>query len=172
MGLFDRLRGNDDSEEVELRPQSDFDRTRRQVNNPRSSRQTAANEQQDEVDLEEMWDSQRQAGGSGETAQRDRRGGSGNRRDSRNTTRTEDTGDAEDSDDFILPGMNSAADEPEEETAGATGTTGTVDPSDERLDQLLEQNERIIALLEEIADMSAGEDDDDTGSPMSESGMW
>lgn len=165
MGLFDRLRGKDSDEEVELRPQSrpDFERTRRRVNNPDRSgrREPDARERQDEeVDLEEMWEDNRQQN------HRD------TRRDTRktgdNSSSRADTDDADD-DEFILPGMKSVADEDE---ADAADEPGAIDPSDERLDELLEQNERIISLLEEIADMAGGEESAESGSSASDTGMW
>lgn len=169
MGLFDRLRRNDDNEEVELRPRSqpDVKRTRRRVNNPRrSTRQDLdAGEQPDEeVDLEEMWDDNRQR------KQRDRRTRRRKRNRSRTDSRTEEDDD-DDSSEFILPGMKSVADDDEADAADADDDFGV---SDEKLDRLLDQNEQIITLLEEIANMAGDEPDtgSDTGSSASDTGMW
>ncbi len=163
MGLFDKLRRNDQSEEVELKPaqHASFDRTRRRVNNPdvpsRRNQEERDAQDEEEVELEDMWEQNRKRAGS----DRSQTSGRNRRADAADT-------DEDDSDDFILPGMKTVADE---ETDGEDRDRA-MDGSGEKLDRLLDQNERIITLLEDIADMTGDETDSSTTDAATDTGMW
>ncbi|MFB6295099.1 MAG: hypothetical protein ABEI97_05030 [Candidatus Nanohaloarchaea archaeon] len=68
----------------------------------------------------------------------------------------DDTEEADDADDeFILPGMKSAGSTDDTPSSDASGRGRS---RDDGIDRLIEQNERIIELLEELT----GSDDDST----------
>lgn len=162
MGLFDKLRGNDDSEEVELKPPREpaFDHTQRSTRKRKDRRSQSQNDplntpQDEEVELEDMWDQSRKNQRETNTGRQSKT------RRRRESQEEEDSG----SGDFILPGMKSVStgdeEEPAEEGAAFDG------PDGEKLNRLLEQNERIISLLEDIAEKNA-----DSENGFSESSMW
>lgn len=163
MGLFDKLRGNDDGEEVELKPprEPSFERAKRRITQgSRGQPQNRPPEDvEGEVELEDMWDQNRKR-----RRTRSRRGGA-----SRQGNRNETAGsDGSDNDEFILPGMKSVSTQADgratEDREGIDGETG------DKLDRLLDQNERIISLLEDIAG-EYGQDDEE-GTNLGNADMW
>lgn len=126
MGLFDRLRGNNE-EEVELRP-TPYD-YRRPPSRPRPVSETRHN---GEVELR---DEKRQE-----------------------THRTHRDTEKEEADEFILPGMKPMKSESERpSTRRRQDKDRRHDSHGSMLEEVREQNRRIIELLEQIA----GEDDGD-----------
>jgi hypothetical protein len=162
MGLFDKLRRGDNTEEVELKPaqHAGVNRTRRRVNNPDTSSRRDTDENE-EVELEDMWNKERRRAGSDRSRSSGRNANTGRRS-------SEQASEDDDSDDFILPGMKTVADEKDDEDEREPDRTP--DRPDDKLDQLLDQNERIITLLEDIADMT--DDETDATDAATDTGMW
>ncbi len=167
MGLFDRIRGRDENEEIELQVK------RRSWRKQRAQEREA--EEPSEVELRAP--GSRKNRSSRKNSRSRSQAGTGDRR---TTTTGSDDGDEGTDDDggggFILPGMKSSSssntDTAGEDRGNREPGTGTRrdGPADDRLEQVLEQNERIIELLEEIAGVTASESDRD--NPLKDSDMW
>ncbi|MFB6265580.1 MAG: hypothetical protein ABEI07_00675 [Candidatus Nanohaloarchaea archaeon] len=72
-----------------------------------------------------------------------------------------ETGEEESDEEFILPGMKSAADD---SSSSSSRRSSSTEGKDDRVERLIEQNERIIELLEEMAGTGSDEPDADIDS--------
>jgi len=75
--------------------------------------------------------------------------------------RERERGSEDSGDEFVLPGMKAAQDSSSSSREGSRGSSSSSrrrSRRDDGVDRIIEQNERIIELLEEIADTGSGTD--------------
>lgn len=142
MGLFDKLRGNEE-EEVELKPREMSSRSQQWG----AKRRRASQGSDSEVELRDN----RQSRGA---AKPPKQNGEEETVRSRYGQSSDSSNRNDQDDEFLLPGMKKGS----ESSRGKETPTG----QDEQLSHIMEQNNRIIELLEEIAGAGESEDRADT----------
>jgi hypothetical protein len=85
---------------------------------------------------------------------------------------SDDSTGSEDSGGTFLPGTGPDTSSSESTATSSSSTTGTARPDEEKLDEIMEQNERIIELLEQIAGANSSSRSSSSDSASNSKELW